>query len=371
MTRAARPAGPATRPPAAGSRAAGPRPAGRAHDLGVLSAVVHDRGDALALVADLGHGAAGIVGGGSSAGDPLRVDVAVRRPRTRARARGHRALARALAQVRPSGSSPSRRSACARPASRRRRHARARRGTRTGSPRRPRTRSTAGDPAGSPPNAATSASVSPPPANSGTRLRRSGAPAARHWRTSMPTAIRQSTSDIAEPRASADVAEHLVARDRSTLPGSRPAIRDDLVGIADQQRGTGRAVPARSSPPRPAARDGRQPPGREAQQQLAEQRTPQAAEQDPTVNTSGYFAARAGEEPREPTSTISIPCGRGRAAPGVQPGADEAPSDHRPEDGPHGGMAVLAGEGEHDVADSAEQGRDRDSERPTRRMRPS
>ena len=54
-----------------GGRAGGP------DGLGVLRAVVHDGGDVLAVMVDLGHGAACVVLAGQLGGRPARVDVAV------------------------------------------------------------------------------------------------------------------------------------------------------------------------------------------------------------------------------------------------------------------------------------------------------
>ena len=78
------------------------------------------------------------------------------------------------------------------------------------------------------------------------------------------------------------------------------------------------------------------------------------------------------EEPREAHQDHQQPEARlGPAAPRVQARAHEAPTDERPEDRPHAGIGeVLAAEHEQHVADSAEQGRRRDGERPTRRHEP-
>ena len=70
--------------------------------------------------------------------------------------------------------------------------------------------------------AATTASVSPPAANSGTRLRRSGAPAARHWRTSIATATTQRPSVTADPKASAASRRPGSSETSSTLRGHSP-----------------------------------------------------------------------------------------------------------------------------------------------------
>ena len=90
----------------------------------------------------------------------------------------------------------------------------------------------------------------------------------------------------------------------------------------------------------------------------------------PTVNTSGE-SDRVGrpEEPREADQDHQEPEARLRpATPRIQARAHEAPTDHRPEDRPHAGIGeVLAAEHDQHVTDSAEQGRRRDGERPTRR----
>ena len=67
-----------------------------------------------------------------------------------------------------------------------------------------------------------SPSMTPPAENSGTRLRRSGALALRHWRTSMPTATRQRTSVTSEPKTSAPSLRPRSSEMSRTLRGQPP-----------------------------------------------------------------------------------------------------------------------------------------------------
>ena len=76
----------------------------------------------------------------------------------------------------------------------------------------------------------------------------------------------------------------------------------------------------------------------------------------PTVNTSGASEAVSGaRNPGEPGEGHQQAEARlGPATPRVEAGADEAPSDQRPEDGPHARVGeVLAAEHEQHVPDSA------------------
>ena len=202
-----------------GGRAGGP------DRLGVLRAVVHDGGDVLAVVVDLGRRCGGRRPRRAArrAPRPRRRSGPARASRTRAPERGRRARARgrrAGPRARARRRAPP--SACARRASRRGPRAPGRRGTRTAWRRRPRTPSTAARRPEWPRRRRRARASRPPLANTGTRLRRSGAAAARHWRTSMPTATRQRPSVSAEPSASAASLRPASRSMSSTLRGHPP-----------------------------------------------------------------------------------------------------------------------------------------------------
>ncbi len=172
-----------------------------------------------------------------------------------------------------------------------------------------------------------------------------------------------------------DVAEAIVALDQQHVARtSARAVGDDPLGVADEQRRDrherDQHVARRHDP---AARPRRQPAGREAQQHVAEDRPPEPSEDD----AEGEHERRVRreerpEEPREAHQDHQQAEARLRpAAPRIQAGADEAPPDQRPEQRLRARIGeVVASEHEQHVADSAEQGRRRDGERPTRRHEP-
>ena len=188
----------------------------------------------------------------------------------------------------------------------------------------------------------------------------------------MPTATTQRPSDsaalttrAASPRLALLVDEQHIARTAAA------AVGDDAVGVADQQRWDGRErdqhVAGRHDPP---TRARRQPAGGEAQQQLAEDRAPEATGDD--AEGEHEWRIRRDERPKEPREADEdhqqAGPRRGAAPPREQAGAHKAPTDNGPEHRPHARIGeVLAAENEQHVADSAEQGRRRDGERPTRR----
>ena len=307
------------------------RRARRAHELRLLvqRGIVGDRGDPPPLDLDLrpprarhGHGV------------PERVHVArglrqpvgqrQRRVTERVGQRGAQgALARRLAQPRDQLRSPPRpgRAGCAAD----------RRGTRTGSWRRAPARQPVervlGEPAASNPLATTKAATATPPVHSTGRQARLAAPARsrRMMITQLATTSTTATANCVASRAS----------ESAWSPSTISRLRGSS-GCSNSSDGSCSTVTVRYAPnDHDPLRARLQPPRRERDQQVAEDRREQPVERDPDreqhVVVGGGHAAR---EPREPGRGHQ----RSRAVarpppPREQAGADERPADQQAEPG--------------------------------------